>query len=156
MAVFNCNDGKPVTTRIERSALVPFSDSQMYDLINDVASYPQYMDGCVGAEVLESSEQELVARLDLNKMSMNQSFVTRNQLTPPSLMTMELEEGPFDFLRGRWEFKALTSSACKVTFKLEFQFANKVMGKAAGKVLGGVANDLVDGLCKRAERIYPK
>lgn len=141
-------------TRIERSALVAFSAKQMFDLINDVAAYPLYMDGCVGSEVLEANETEIVARLELSKLGMKQSFVTRNQLFPPDRMTMQLEEGPFESLSGCWSFKALTSDACKVCFELEFEFANKLVGKAAGKLLTSVANDLVDGLCRRAQQVY--
>lgn len=141
-------------THIERSALVAFSAEQMFDLVNDIAAYPQYMDGCVGSEVLERQPHELVARLDLSKLGMKQSFVTRNQLTPPLQMTMVLEEGPFERLSGCWSFKVLSEGACKVSFNLEFEFSNKLVGKAASKLLSLVANDLVDGLCRRAEQIY--
>jgi len=141
-------------TRIERSALVAFSAQQMFDLVNDIAAYPQYMEGCVGSEVLERQDHEVVARLDLSKFGVKQSFVTRNRLTPPLQMTMELEEGPFDRLVGCWDFKVLDEQACKVSFELEFELSNKLLGRAAGKLLGSVANDLVDGLCRRADQVY--
>jgi len=141
-------------TRIERSALVAFSAQQMFDLINDIAAYPQYMEGCVGSEVLERCENEVVARLELSKFGVSQSFVTRNQLTPPLQMKMVLEEGPFDRLVGCWDFKVLAQGACKVSFELEFELSNRLLGKAAGKLLSSVANDLVDGLCRRAEQVY--
>lgn len=141
-------------TRIERSALVAFSAQQMFDLVNDIAAYPQYMEGCVGSEVLERQGREVVARLDLSKFGVSQSFVTRNQLTPPAQMSMVLEEGPFERLVGCWDFKVLGDQACKVSFELEFELSNKLLGKAAGKLLGSVANDLVDGLCRRADQVY--
>ena len=51
--------------RVQRTALVMHSDQAMFDLVNDVASYPQFMQGCQTAEVFEHTEQQMVARLDL-------------------------------------------------------------------------------------------
>ncbi|NIB44614.1 type II toxin-antitoxin system RatA family toxin [Pseudomaricurvus alkylphenolicus] len=141
-------------TQIERSALVAYSDRQMFDLVNDIEAYPHYMDGCVGAEVLERLEHALTARLDLSKMGMRYSFTTNNQLRPPVSMTLELVEGPFQRFHGEWAFKALSESACKVSLYLDFEFSNTLVAKAAGKWLESVANELVDGLCRRAQQVY--
>lgn len=140
--------------RIERSALVAFSAEKMFALVNDIAAYPQFMDGCKGAEVLEQSETEVVARLDLSKAGISHSFVTRNQLTPPTSMTLSLEEGPFSHLQGEWSFHVLADDACKVSLQLEFEFSNKLIAMAASKWFEGVANQLVDGLVKRAQVVY--
>ncbi len=141
-------------TQIHRSALVAYSDQQMFELVNDIEAYPQYMDGCVGAEVLERSAAEITARLDLNKLGMRYSFTTRNHLTPPVSMDMGLVEGPFKRLKGMWTFKALSDSACKVSLALDFEFSSPLVAKAAGKWFESVANELVDGLCRRARQVY--
>lgn len=141
-------------TQIHRSALVAYSDQQMFQLVNDIEAYPQYMDGCIGAEVLERSESEITARLDLSKMGMRYSFTTRNHLVEPETMDMCLVEGPFRQLKGLWSFRALAENACKVSLDLEFEFNNGLVAKAAGKWFESVANELVDGLCRRAQQIY--
>ncbi len=140
--------------RIERSALVAFSAQRMFDLINDIDAYPLYMNGCVGTEILESSDEHVVARLDLSRLGVSYSFVTRNELTPHSRMVMVLEEGPFDSLSGSWSFMGLTDSACKVSLDLEFEFSNVVVAKAANTFLEAVSNELVDSLCERAKQVY--
>ena len=140
--------------RIERSALVAFSDQRMFDLVNDVASYPSFMNGCVGAHILDETEQEVLARLELSRMGFKHSFTTRNQLQAPSSMKMQLVEGPFTRLSGEWKFKALSPDACKITFSLEFEFDNALVHGAAGKVLEQIANELVDGVCLRAKHVY--
>ena len=53
--------------KVQRSALVMYSDQAMFDLVNDVANYPAFMDGCQSAEVFEHSDKAMVARLDLKK-----------------------------------------------------------------------------------------
>lgn len=141
-------------THISRSALVAYSDQQMFQLVNDIEAYPQYMEGCIGAEVLERSSSEVTARLDLSKLGMRYSFTTRNVLSEPDSMDMQLVEGPFKQFRGVWSFKALAADACKVSLDLEFEFSNSLVAMAAGKWFESVANELVAGLCRRAQQIY--
>ena len=139
---------------VQRSALVMHSDKSMYDLVNDVASYPQFMEGCQAAEIFEHTDQQMVARLDLKKGGVKTSFMTRNSLQAPSVIEMNLEDGPFKSLKGVWTFKPLTPQACKVSLDLEFEFNNMAVGLAASKLFSTMANELVDSLCRRADQIY--
>lgn len=140
--------------RVERSALVQYSAAQMYALVNDIESYPQFMEGCSGATILARGDDWLEARLTLNKAGMQQSFVTRNQLQPPLAMTMNLVDGPFKYLRGAWHFTPLGEQACKVSFTLEFELHNRLLGMALGKLLEQVGSQQVDALCARAKVVY--
>ncbi|HLS99508.1 MAG TPA: type II toxin-antitoxin system RatA family toxin [Porticoccaceae bacterium] len=145
----------PLTT-IQRSALVLYSAREMFDLVNDVAAYPAFMEGCVGAQVLERGEDFMVARLDLRKKGVSYSFTTRNTLKPPGEIAMVLHSGPFRELRGTWLFKPLSDSACKVSLHLEFEVNNGLLGVAATSLFAGVANNLVAALTERAAALYGK
>ncbi|MDO7634678.1 MAG: type II toxin-antitoxin system RatA family toxin [Porticoccaceae bacterium] len=142
--------------KVQRSALVMHSDQSMFDLVNDVANYPLFMDGCQATEVFEKTDSLMVARLDLKKGGVKTSFMTRNRLTQPSSIEMALEDGPFKNLKGLWTFKALTADACKVSLDLEFEFNNMAMGFAASQLFSSMANNLVDSLCRRADVVYGK
>ncbi len=139
---------------VNRSALVNYSAQQMFDLVNDIEAYPQYMDGCVGAKVLKREGDWLEARLELSKAGVSQSFVTRNQLRAPESMSMTLVDGPFKYLKGCWRFTPLNEAACKVSFDLEFELQSKLLGMAVGKLFEAVASKQVDALCERAKQIY--
>lgn len=139
---------------VERSALVNYSAQQMFDLVNDIEAYPQYMDGCVGAQVLRRDSDWLEARLDLSKGGVSHSFVTRNLLSPPYVMTMSLVDGPFSHLDGKWQFSPLSEQACKVVFTLDFTLKSRLLGLAVGKLFEGMVNKQVDAVCKRARAIY--
>ncbi|WP_461481903.1 type II toxin-antitoxin system RatA family toxin [Porticoccus sp.] len=141
-------------TMIKRSALVMYSAEQMFDLVNDVASYPLYMEGCVGAHILSEDERSMIARLDLKKGGVGHSFTTCNILYPPERIVMQLHEGPFKKLSGEWSFKPLTESACKVMLDLEFEFNSLSVGLASGGLFASVANNLVDSLARRAQEVY--
>jgi ribosome-associated toxin RatA of RatAB toxin-antitoxin module len=143
-----------VSHTVNRSALVNYSAQQMFDLVNDIEAYPQYMDGCVGAEILKREGDWLEARLDLSKAGVSQSFVTRNHLQAPVLMSMSLVDGPFKSLQGFWRFTALGENACKVSFDLEFELKSRLLGMAVGKLFEAVASRQVDALCARAKTIY--
>lgn len=143
-----------MTHKVQRSALVQYSAQQMFDLVNDIETYPQYMDGCVGAKILRREDDWLEARLDLQKAGVTQSFITRNHLQPPICMTMTLVDGPFSKLHGCWRFTPLSVAACKVSFELEFELKNRLLGMAVGKLFEAVANRQVDALCARAQTVY--
>ncbi|SDZ99809.1 type II toxin-antitoxin system RatA family toxin [Microbulbifer marinus] len=143
-------------TEIERSALVMHSAEQMFDLVNDVASYPEFLPGCRDAEVLYSDEHVLEARLELSRAGIHQSFITRNQLERPLHMTLTLVDGPFKEFTGHWDFVPLAVDACKVRFSLSFSLKNRLIAAAVGKLFSDLANQMVGAMCARAEEIYGK
>ena len=143
-----------MTTNIHRSALLLFPAQAMFDLVNDIESYPAFMDGCVAAEVLNRSTNCVEARLHLAKAGIRQSFTTRNSLNAPVSIQMELVDGPFDSFAGRWGFDRLRDDACKVSLHLAFRMNNGLAGRAAGKLFDSMANGLVDSVCRRARVVY--
>jgi ribosome-associated toxin RatA of RatAB toxin-antitoxin module len=141
-------------TVIERSALVAHPAAAMYTLVNDIEAYPQFMEGCVGAQILQRTPDTIDARLELAKGGIRYAFATRNHLLPPDRIELTLLEGPFDSFTGHWSFLTLTPQACKVSLHLEFEMSGKLLSFAVKTLFNSVANQLVDALVKRANRIY--
>jgi ribosome-associated toxin RatA of RatAB toxin-antitoxin module len=141
-------------TVINRSALLPYSARQLFDLVSDVESYPSFMEGCVGASILRSDENVQEARLDLARGGIKQSFSTRNRLSDAREITLELLDGPFEKFAGHWDFHALGDSACKMSLYLEFRFNSKLLGVAASRLFDKVTNNLVDAVSRRATQLY--
>lgn len=139
---------------IERSALVSYSVQQMFSLVNDIESYPAFMDGCSAAKILQRGDGWIEARLELNKRGITQTFVTRNTLDEPNTMTMQLVEGPFKKFSGKWQFDALSESACRVNFTLDYVFSNPLLGMMMKSTFEQVAGEQVHSLCERAKQIY--
>lgn len=141
-------------TQVERSALVLHTAEEMFDLINDVERYPEFLPWCAKTEVVSRTDEELVATLFLSKGGLNYSFTTRNQLNRPTRMTLELVEGPFSSLSGVWDFKVLSDEASKVSLNLQFDFSGKIAAFAMSKVFNQVATTLVDAFVTRADQVY--
>ena len=141
-------------TRIERSALLPYSAEKLFDLIADIESYPDYMDGCVAAKILKQEGNIVEAQLDLKKGGVSQRFSTRNYLQRPQKITMALVEGPFDSLQGEWYFKSLAEEACKVSLDLNFTMNSSLANKAIENLFENIARNLVNSLCRQANKQF--
>ena len=141
-------------TQIDRSALVFHTAQQMFDVVNDVQFYADFLPWCAASEIRSHNASEMVASLHLAKAGLKYSFTTRNRLVEPTSIEFELVEGPFKFLAGQWQFSVLDEGACKVSLSLNFEFSNKVTSFAMAKVFTQVANTMVEAFVQRAEEIY--
>jgi ribosome-associated toxin RatA of RatAB toxin-antitoxin module len=139
---------------IERSALVMHSAEQMFDLVCDVARYPEFLPWCVDAHINSETESELEAGMTISKGGIQQKFTTRNEKARPQYMTMELVDGPFSQLQGRFTFKSLSDEACKVILELDFEVSGKILSMTLSPVFKQAANMMVDAFVKRADEIY--
>ena len=139
--------------QIRRSAIVRHTPAQMFDLVNDVDAYPRRFTWCAGARVLEREDDALTARLELRIGGLTQAFTTRNTLSPPQRIAIELVEGPFRHLSGAWEFAALGTDGCKVTLALDFEYSG-VMAPLMRIGFQKLADRMVDEFCTEAARTY--
>lgn len=139
---------------IHRQALLHFSDRQMFHLVNDVAAYPQYLDGCHAVVVHQQTETSMIATLSLEKHGVKMSFTTKNVLDAPKSIVMTMQDGPFDAFEGRWFFQRLNDEACKVVFDLQFTLANRFAGLAVKRLFDSVSNTMVDAMVLRARQVY--
>lgn len=141
-------------TTISRSALVMHSAEQMFDLVNDVRKYPEFLQGCDATRVIAEGEDFIEAELTLSKVGFTYSFVTRNQLVRPELMEIQLVEGPFTELSGTWRFQELSEGACKVILDLDFEVKNRIAGAALSALFKQVASNMVEAFVKRGKHVY--
>ncbi|KZN30381.1 type II toxin-antitoxin system RatA family toxin [Pseudoalteromonas luteoviolacea] len=139
--------------QVEKSALVMYSTQEMFDLVNDVNAYPDFLPNCSGAKVLSSSNEEMTASLEITKAGLTKWFTTKN-IFEGNRVKMQLVDGPFKSLQGYWEFVELDEQACKVNLKLEFEFASKLIELAFGKVFNEVAKNMVSAFTQRAKSVY--
>jgi ribosome-associated toxin RatA of RatAB toxin-antitoxin module len=130
--------------KIQRSALVGHSAARMFALVNDIPAYPRRFDWCDKAQVLEQDDDHIVARLDLGLGALRTWFTTYNTLEPPHRIDMQLRDGPFRKLSGRWDFHALDESACKVTLTLDFEPSSRLLGPAMTLGFQALADRMVD------------
>ncbi len=139
---------------IRRQAVVPYTPAQMFDLVNDVEAYPRRFSWCAAASVLTRQENELTVRLDLRFAGFRHAFTTRNVLSPPHHLRVELVEGPLRTLEGDWYFDALGDEGCKIRLALDFDYAGRITGAALRVGFQVLANRMVDDFCSAARKVY--
>jgi len=139
---------------IKRSALVPYTPRQMFELVNNIEDYPRFLPWCHQSQVLSKDEKGVRATLDIAWSGIHKSFTTHNHLYPYDRVEIELVEGPFKHLEGVWEFIAMGEDGCKINLDLEFDVAGSMIDRLIEPIFNRIANSLVDAFCKRAAEIY--
>jgi len=139
---------------IQRSALVPFSAESMYDLVNDVNRYPEFLPGCTDSRIEEQTKEHMQAALLVSKAGIKQWFTTKNCLSPGRSIRMQLTSGPFRSLSGGWSFIPLSEDACKIELDLRFEFESRMVEAAFGKVFKSLTTNMVNAFTQRAREVY--
>jgi ribosome-associated toxin RatA of RatAB toxin-antitoxin module len=139
---------------IKRSALVTFSPEQMFDLVIDVERYPQFLPWVTAAELHQRSEHDLLASMSMSRGGVTERFTTRNEFDRPAFMTMQLVDGPFRLLAGRWSFAPIGSAGTRVELEMRFEFANPVVAVLFGKSFEQSCGQLIDAFIARARQIH--
>ena len=123
-------------------------------MVNDIESYPKFLDGCIAATILEKSEDQITAKLKLRKAGIEETFVTRNRVVSEKLIEMELVEGPFTKLSGKWQFEPIGEVGCRVLFDLDFQMSSQLLGALSEKLFTSVANTMVAAISQEAHQRF--
>ncbi len=140
--------------RVVKSILVPYSTEEIFDLVNGVERYPEFMPWCGGATVQSRTDESVTASIVIDFLGIRQTFTTRNANDRPKRIDVSLVDGPFQSLVGHWVFQPLREDACKVVFELDYAFKSKALETVVGPVFNHVANSFVDAFAKRAETVY--
>ena len=140
--------------QVNRSALVPYSAEQMFNLVDDITHYADFLPWCGESIEHRRETNEVEASIKIAKGVMNKSFRTINQLQRYDVIEMSLVDGPFKHLHGYWRFHKLSDTACKITLDLDYEFSNHLISLAIGPIFNQVANTLVDSFVNRAKDYY--
>jgi ribosome-associated toxin RatA of RatAB toxin-antitoxin module len=141
-------------TTVQKSALVKFSARQMFDLVNDIESYPQFLPWCSGSRILKRRDDIVEAEIVISKGGFKKAFSTRNTIDLGGKITVSLLDGPFSRLDGVWNFMPLREDASKISLDLEFEMSSKLASLAFGTVFHQICNTMVGAFTSRAKQVY--
>lgn len=139
---------------VHKSVLIWYSPKEMFQLVTDVAAYPEFLPWCDRASVLEHSDQGMLAEIGIAFGGIHQRFRTRNQHVLDQQVSMQLVEGPFTDLQGQWQFVALGQQrACRVELTLRYGFEGR-LAALISPVFDKIADSMVDAFVARAKQVY--
>uniref|UniRef100_UPI0033410D48 type II toxin-antitoxin system RatA family toxin n=1 Tax=Castellaniella defragrans TaxID=75697 RepID=UPI0033410D48 len=139
---------------VQRSVLVPYRPEQMFDLVADVARYPEFMPWCAGTDVQWRNDEGMQATLHISFARIRQSFTTRNEHDYPHRIVFHLVDGPFSQLTGHWTFQPLGEEGCKVLYTMEYAFSSRTLEAVIGPVFNRIAASFIDSFTQRARAVY--
>jgi ribosome-associated toxin RatA of RatAB toxin-antitoxin module len=138
---------------MQRSALVSFSAEQMFDLIEAVEHYPQFLPWCTRTELIERTDEIVSATVEVGFRDLHFRVTTRNEKRRPEWMTVAMADGSFRHFHGQWSLKPLGDLGCRVDFHLRYELALHAE-RLAGPLIDHAANRMVDAFVQRAEALY--
>lgn len=138
-----------------RSATVPYTAQQMYDLVNDIESYPEFLPWCSDAKIVEQTENYITATLEVSAGGLSQSFTTRNYINAPETIEMHHIKGPFRHLKGIWTFQPLDGEqGSHIDLELTFEVASGLKARLFSMVFNKAADKMVKSFTQRAHELY--
>jgi len=142
--------------KVSRTALVRYSASEMFALVDDVESYPEFLPWCHDTRVHFREENVVEATLEMHRGKLSRHFRTRNTSVFGETMDIALVGGPFRYLAGGWRFTRLDASGSKVSLHMEFEFSSRAVDMVFGAFFEQTCNSLMDAFIRRADVIYGK
>lgn len=145
-------------TSHSETRVLPYTAAQMYDLVADVARYPEFLPWTAAARVRSISQREdhreMLADLVVSFKLFRESFLSRVRLYDDERrIETEYIEGPFRRMESTWRFRDLPAGV-EVSFSTDFEFRNRLLQKAAGVFFHQAMQTIVRAFEKRASQLY--
>ena len=139
---------------IHEVRVMPWSAAQMYDLVADVAHYPEFLPWVAATRVRSDSEHEMVADMLVAFKALREKFTSRVEKTRPERIKVHYVDGPLRDLDNCWQFRPLGPDSCEVDFRVDFTFRNVLFEKLAGQYLDRAFRKMVGAFEERAALLY--
>ncbi len=139
---------------IRRSALMPYPAQFMYEIVNDVDRYPEFLPWCGGVKTHQVDSVSMEASILMQGAGLNHWFRTRNSMQPGVSISMELLDGPFSKLEGLWRFIPISSEGSKIELNLKFEMKRSLTSALITPAFSRIANTMVDSFCERARELH--
>jgi coenzyme Q-binding protein COQ10 len=133
---------------------LPYSAEQMFDLVSDVACYPEFLPWVIATRVKSDSATEMVADMLVGFNALREKFTSRVLKQRPERIEVIYLDGPLRDLDNVWHFRPLGPDACEIDFRVEFTFRSAIFEKLAGQYFDRAFRKMVAAFEERAQALY--
>ena len=141
-------------TKFSVKRSLSYSSSQIFDLVIDIESYPDFLPWCVSAKEYGDNKKKFRADLEIGFNLFNQSFSSEITTVYPKKIISKAVSGPFEVLKNEWLFNELDHYICNIELNIEFKFKSIVLQKLMGKVFEHSSKKMIDAFERRAKQLY--
>ncbi|MBA4306669.1 MAG: ubiquinone-binding protein [Sphingopyxis sp.] len=134
--------------------ILPHSAAQMFDLVADVKSYPEFLPWVSAIRIRKNDDQEMLADMVVGFKSLRETFSSRVLKTPKSSIVVDYLDGPMKHLHNAWLFKDLPDGGSSVDFTVDFSFRNRVFEALAGQFFDSALRKMTSAFIERADTLY--
>ena len=141
---------------VKQTRIVPFLPEQMFDLVVDVANYPDFLPWCVASRVREKSDTHIVADLVIGFKMVRERFTSRVTLDRDNLVIdTALVEGPFKHMTNNWRFRPTEDSkGAEIDIHVDFAFRSALLQRLLEPFFEEAQKRLIGAFEKRAYQLY--
>jgi coenzyme Q-binding protein COQ10 len=135
---------------------LPYTREQMFDLVADVARYPEFLPWVSAIRVRSNSDSEMVADMIVGFKGLRETFTSRVTKTRPERIHVDYVDGPLQYLTNEWAFRDDGEGGCLVDCVVDFAFRNRMFEMLAGQVFDRALRKMIGAFEDRAARLYAR
>jgi len=140
--------------KFTENKILPYSQKQVFDLVADVGSYPEFLPWCRGARVHNRTSAGFDADVMIGFKLFRERFTSRVKLIPNRGVDVDYIKGPMKRLYNHWIFEQEPDGSCKVDFEVDFEFKSKLLDEMIGDLFERACHKMVAAFEKRANELY--
>lgn len=142
-------------TEIKKNIVLPYTATQIYDLVNDLEKYPEFISWCKGVTVHNQTSYKTNASIQASKFGMDFTFSIIYQLEPSKMIRIYLlNNGPFRSIEAFWRFQTITNGETQLSFEVQYELNNRLLGWTLTPLLKNEINHLLKEFSIRAAKYY--
>lgn len=135
-------------------SVVPYTTEQMFNVINDINSYNQFIPGCNIITIKKQNNNELIAEIIFTKSGIMQSLITHNFFIKNKSIIIFLVKSPFKFYYGCWNFTPITNFISSVEYISYYKFQSILIEKICNYTFQKICENIIKIFITRADQIY--
>ncbi len=132
----------------------PYSAAQMYALVADVASYPDFLPWCLATRIRSVENNVMIADMVIGFKMIREKYTSEVTLDPDKEVKIVYKNGPFKYLNSHWKFTDKPDGGCEIDFFVDFEFRSALLQKVMGAVFNEAVQLMMSAFQKRAIELY--
>lgn len=133
---------------------LPHSPEQMYELVADVAAYPEFLPWCKSTRQFNHRPDGFDSDMVIGFRVYSERFTSRVTLDPPREIRVDYIHGPMKYLYNHWRFEDDGEGGCVVDFLVDFEFKSHLFEMMIGRLFEEAVHHMVRAFETRARAIY--
>lgn len=143
-------------TKHQEKRVIPHTPQNLYDLVQDVKSYPEFLPWCLAARIKSQDDDRLVADLMIGFRLYRERFTSYVDLKPDEMtILVEYAEGPFKYLKNSWVFRD-HPDGCEIDFYVDFEFKSQLFQSVVETLFSEAVKRMVRAFETRADTLYER